>query len=271
MHWLEKAPLWAIGLAILAALAIVHELSAAAGRRWASAAADDGKGYLVSSALGLLALMMAFSFSAAQSRFDLRQSMVGQEAVTIGTAYLRTQLTPSPWRERLGAGMLAYADARSGFFRAAEDPEQLAANLQAGDKAQQGLWTTLDDEIRANPTSTVNITLIQALNEMFDAADLRLAAQRRRLPIAVLRMLAFFSLAVSGVVGFAGAGGGSRRPLVVSGVVLILITLAYCMILDLDRPGSGTVRIGQGAMERTIAAIRRAEAARGPAPAPASP
>jgi hypothetical protein len=215
--------------------------------------------------------MMAFSFSAAQSRFDLRQSMVGQEAVTIGTAYLRTQLTPPPWRDRLGGGMLAYANVRSGFFRAAEDPDQLAANLKAGDKAQQALWATLDDEISANPTSTVNITLIQALNEMFDAADLRLAAQRRRLPIAVLRMLAFFSLAVSGVVGFAGAGGGSRRYFVVSGVVLALITLAYTMILDLDRPGSGTVRIGQGAMERTIAAIRQSEAAKRAASGGGSP
>jgi hypothetical protein len=266
MHWLENAPLWAIGLAILAALAIVHELSAAAGRRLAvGSGSEDGRGYLVSSALGLLALMMAFSFSAAQSRFDLRQAMVGQEAVAMGTAYLRTQLAPSPWRERLGAGMLEYAEVRSRFFRAAEDPEQLTANLKAGDRAQQGLWTTLDDEIRANPTSTVNITLIQALNEMFDAADLRLAAQQRRIPIAVLRMLAFFSLAVAGVVGFAGAGG-SRRLLVVSGIVLVLITLAYTMILDLDRPGSGTVSIRQEALERTIAAIRRGESARAPAP-----
>jgi hypothetical protein len=268
MYWLEKAPLWAIGLALLTALAIAHELAAAAGRRFASGrGADDGRNYLVSSALGLLALMMAFSFSAAQSRFDLRQTMVAQEAVTMGTAYLRTQLAPSPWRERLGAGMLAYAEVRSRFFTTAEDPDRLAQTLKAGDSAQQALWTTLDEEIRANPTSTVNITLTSALNEMFDAADLRLAAQRRRIPIAALRMLAFFSLAVSAVVGFAGAGGGSRRHLVVSGVVLALITLAYTMILDFDRPGSGTVRIEQGAMERAVAAIRRAEAARATAPA----
>jgi hypothetical protein len=265
MNWLEKAPLWAIGLAILVVLAAVHELSAWAGRRLAGQRSqDDGRNYLVSSSLGLLALMMAFSFSAAQSRFDQRQAMVAQEAVTMGTAYLRTQLTPPPWRDQLGARLLAYAEVRAGFFKAAEDPDQLAANLQAGALAQQALWTTVDDQVRANPTLTTNIPLIQSVNEMFDAADLRLAAQQRRIPIAVLRMLAFFSVAVAGVVGFAGAGGGGRRYYVVNGVVLVLITLAYCMILDLDRPGSGTVRISQGALQRTIASIRQSEQAKAP-------
>jgi hypothetical protein len=263
MYWLEKAPLWVIGLAILAALVLAHELSAAAGRRWSSARGpDDSKGYLVSAALGLLALMLAFSYSAAQSRFDLRQSMVAQEAVTMGTAYLRTQLTSRPWRDELGARLLDYGEVRVSFFRAAEDPERLTANYKASQKAQQALWTLVDNEIRANPTSTVNITLIQGLNEMFDAADLRLAAQELRIPIAVLRMLGFFSLAVACVVGFAGAGGGSRRHLAVSAVVLVLNTLAYTMILDLDRPGSGTVLIDQRPMERTIASMRQSEAAK---------
>ncbi|MDP1765389.1 MAG: hypothetical protein Q8K83_00665 [Methylotenera sp.] len=46
------------------------------------------------SLLGILALLIAFTFSIALQRFDSRSDAVVDEANAIGTAYLRTQLIP---------------------------------------------------------------------------------------------------------------------------------------------------------------------------------
>jgi hypothetical protein len=43
---------------------------------------------------------------------------------------------------------------------------------------------------------------------------------------------------------------------------MLLLTVAFCLILDLDRPMSGSVTVSQAPLERTAAAIRRSEAAK---------
>src|SRR5215204_7821721 len=53
---------------------------------------------LESAMLGLLALMLAFTFSMALSRFEARRDAVLNEANSIGTTALRARLLPEPQR-----------------------------------------------------------------------------------------------------------------------------------------------------------------------------
>ena len=53
---------------------------------------------LESAMLGLLALMIAFTFSMALSRFDLRRDALLNEANVIGTTAFRARLLPEPHR-----------------------------------------------------------------------------------------------------------------------------------------------------------------------------
>src|SRR5512139_717427 len=46
--------------------------------------------------LGLLALLLGFTFSMVLSRFDARKHMVLEESNAIGTCYLRAQMLPEP-------------------------------------------------------------------------------------------------------------------------------------------------------------------------------
>ena len=68
--------------------------------------------YLVGSMSGLLALLMAFSFSMALDRYEERRHLVIQEANAIGTAYLRSQLLDEPHRARLSGLLVDYTDNR---------------------------------------------------------------------------------------------------------------------------------------------------------------
>src|ERR1700761_847878 len=99
MAWLQDAPLWLIGLAMLAVLMVAHDVGIVVSRHWPPAADDTRNGYLGSAALALMGLLMAFTFSAAQERFNLRQRLVTAEANAIGTAYLRTQLMDQPYSD----------------------------------------------------------------------------------------------------------------------------------------------------------------------------
>jgi hypothetical protein len=269
MTFLEHAPLWLVGLAMLAALLLVHELGFQGGRRTdVGEASGDGKGHLVASALALLALMMAFTFSAAQDRFNLRQRMVVEEANAVGTTYLRIQALDPPARDALSREMLQYAQVRGGFFAASSDPDRLAENTKQTSALQDQMWAEVVSAVRTNSVPTLNAPFVQTVNDMFDLAASRRAALDARVPLSIIRMLVIYALAAAAIMGFAGGSSKDRRYGAVSTAVLLLLTMAFCLILDLDRPSSGTVQINQASMTRAVDAIRRAEAAKSALPAP---
>jgi len=59
-----------------------------------------------SSLLGLLALLIGFTFSLALSRYELRRDLVVQEANAIGVAMLRTQFLPERVNDNETAGLI---------------------------------------------------------------------------------------------------------------------------------------------------------------------
>ena len=104
-EWLALAPLWVIGLAIFCGLTgaalIAGGLRRYQNRKQApgeSTAEASEEAVAITSVLGLLALLIAFTFSIALDRFDTRRANVLQESNAIGTTYLRAQLLEEPHR-----------------------------------------------------------------------------------------------------------------------------------------------------------------------------
>src|SRR6185369_11884510 len=54
----------------------------------------SGLGPIEGAIFGLMGLILAFTFSGAAERFDLRKHLIIEEANAIGTAYLRVDLLP---------------------------------------------------------------------------------------------------------------------------------------------------------------------------------
>ena len=57
--------------------------------------AGPGFGALEGAVFGLLGLLVAFTFSGAATRFEMRAQLIVDEANAIGTAYLRIDLLPA--------------------------------------------------------------------------------------------------------------------------------------------------------------------------------
>src|SRR5678815_1764288 len=61
--------------------------------------------------LGLLALLLGFTFAMAVSRYDTRRTVIMDQANAIGTAELRSRLLGSPYTEKAAPLFRAYVDA----------------------------------------------------------------------------------------------------------------------------------------------------------------
>jgi hypothetical protein len=66
--------------------------------RGSDAGASAQIGTVQGALLGLLGLLLGFSFAAAGARFIERQDLIVSEANAIGTAYLRADLLEEPFR-----------------------------------------------------------------------------------------------------------------------------------------------------------------------------
>ncbi|HYX47554.1 MAG TPA: hypothetical protein VE820_12130, partial [Sphingomicrobium sp.] len=80
--------------------------------------------------------------------------------------------------------------------------------------------------------------LLLAFNEMIDHDTLRKSARVTRLPGMVMVMLCTFLVVTAAVVGFVLTG---RRQQMIAVIMFLLLTLAISIIVDLNRPTSGTI------------------------------
>ena len=76
---------------------------------------------VLSAALTLLALILAFSFSMAITRYDLRKNYEEAEANAIGTAYVRADLLPAADAAKVRELLRRYLDQRVLFYRTPDE------------------------------------------------------------------------------------------------------------------------------------------------------
>lgn len=63
-----------------------------------------------------------------------------------------------------------------------------------------------------------------------------------------------YSIGVAGVLGYVSAGAHAHRRWI-SVVMFLLVTLAFLLILDLDRPGDGLIRVSEDNMNDMVRAL----------------
>ncbi len=69
-------------------------------------------GQISTGLLGMLAFVLAFTFSMAASQYEKRKQMVLEEANAIGTAYLRADLVDEPYANELKQLLREYVNTR---------------------------------------------------------------------------------------------------------------------------------------------------------------
>lgn len=192
--------------------------------------------------LGLLGLILGFSFAGAQSRMDTRRNLVVQEANAIGTAYLRLDLLRAEDQPALRELFRAYTDLRIEEHRALTNSEELVALHQKTSELQRQIWKAIvaGAEARQDPPSRALV--LAPVNEMIDLTTTQSIARRTHTPIVALLLLIVLSL-LSGLVIGRAMSGMPRRSLLMSVVYALSIASTVYVILDLELPRVGLIRL----------------------------
>jgi hypothetical protein len=243
---LDVVPLWGLLLAFGAALWLAMEVGYRIGR-WRHARRPDEReqpvGAMVASILGLVALVLGFTFSLAASRFDARRHAVLEEANAIGTTYLRARLLPEPQASESARLLREYVDVRVRGVAEGNIAEAIARS----EALHELLWAQASAAAKGQ-SSIMTGLFIQSLNNVIDLHAKRvLVGIRSRLPVVIWAGL--FGLAMLGMsaVGYQAALSATRRSPAMLGLVLAFAVVLF-LIADLDRGQEGLLQVNQHAL-----------------------
>lgn len=231
-----------IACALLAGLSVALEVGFRLGRRSVRAheAPSSGQvGAIQGATLGLLGLLLGFSFAGAAARFLERQDLIVQESNAIGTAFLRADLIADPFRADLKSALAEYVRHRlelSPSIRRGLAPEVHQQVAEFHDR----IWKAASAGSSARP-ETVEVVL-PPVNEVIDLHTCRVAAGRKHLPSPVMALLVVCSVLAIGVIGY-GCGMSNRRCLIMTGSLAVLIAATLWIIIDLDHPRAGWIQL----------------------------
>lgn len=188
--------------------------------------------------LGLLALLLAFTFGMSNSRYDTRRQLVIEEANAIGTVILRTDVYPDSIRVLMRSHLKDYVEARIAFYESRMDIKRIVETYQQGDAIGKQLWSLTADYAKQDPTTTRTSELIPALNAMIDITTTRRAAGEATIPDSIMYFLFILCLCSAFLLGYDHKN--KFDWIMVIGFALMLSSTIFT-IIDLDRPRSGLI------------------------------
>ncbi|MGZ8922788.1 MAG: bestrophin-like domain [Methylosarcina sp.] len=204
---------------------------------------------------GLMGLLIAFTFSGAASRLDLRRELVINEANAIGTAYLRLELLPAEAQPPLRDLFRQYLNARLEVFQKLPDMEVAEASLARANALQAQIWPMAVKACQASGSVPATTLLLSALNEMIDVATLRTTTSRVMHPPPVIFVMLFSLPLISSLLaGYSlGITRDSNRFHAV-GFSAIIAATVY-LILDVEYPRAGLIRVD--AVDQVLVELRK--------------
>ncbi|MGN6149303.1 MAG: hypothetical protein ACTHPD_12235 [Rhizomicrobium sp.] len=251
LGWIGDAPLLAIGAILFACTVAAAIFGASLRARHAARPETDGdkdssshESYIVSAVLGLLALLMGFTFSLAIDRFETRRALVVEDANAIGTAYLRAQLLGAPHRARLSKLLIAYTD--NLITLAKLPPAEARAKVADDDRLLNDIWAASAAAFDSIKQYDFSSTFADSMNAMIDMDSSRRAARQAHVPPEVFGVLLIYLVGTAGVLGYVLGLGRARFA---AAFLLLLLCLSLLLILDIDRATGGGITESQGPME----------------------
>ncbi len=246
----EESSILIAGL-LFVSLLVAIEVGYRVGRRAGRGATEHSRTHVntvQASLLGVLALLLGFSFSLALQRYESRSVAVIDEANAIGTAYLRADLLPDALRERTQELLRNYLDLRlqagSIALIQSRDREVLLARL---DGILQELWGRARQAAAEDDRPVTSGLFIESVNELIDSYGRRNATLQRHVPGVVLWLLFGTFLFTATVVGYAAGLAGHRASFVTYMMVGLIVMLVF-VIIDLDRPRRGMIEVSQASL-----------------------
>lgn len=234
-----------IMLMILAAASYIGKLSGRFHRRLKDAD-EDSTNFAPTTILGLMALVLGFTFSMSVAHYENRRNLVIQEANAIGTAYLRADLLPQAAKEKVKILLKQYVDLRIEFNNFKADQKSIDELKMKTRMVQSDIWNTLmplTEKFR-DPIMALSVN---AMNTVFDSESERTSATEHRIPELVYILLYLIGAIGVGSLGYLEGLRGNKSLFNIF-ALSVLFSLVIGLIMDIDRPRRGLIKTDQQAM-----------------------
>lgn len=251
-------PIWQLFLVTTVLVVISIEVGYLVGQR-VMRRSDHEKEAPVSAIAGtvlaLLAFILAFTFGIVSDRYDARKALVREQAITISTAYDRTDFLPEPQRTEAKALFQQYVTLLVSAPNTTSQAE-LAPIIQQATAIWQQLWDMGVAQVESGYLNTdIGSLYMDSLNSVSDIQAMRIAVSvQARMPSGLWCVLGFLVALGMIAVGYQTAASESRRTAAM--VILALsFSVVICLIAALDNPYSGYLPVSQRALQDLNEAI----------------
>ena len=211
---------------------------------------------VLASMVGLLALLLGFTFSLSVQRYEARNQAVVTETNAIGTTYLRTWLLPADMQEEPRVLLRRYVDAllKEGEVPLADIAARTPLQNQATRISNQ-IWAQAIKAAERDPRLLTSGLFIQTLNDQIDATAARNAELSRHVPEIVIWLIIAASLFCTCLLGYASGISGERTS-VSAGFLAVTLIMVFYLIITLDRPRSGLIRSNAQPVQSLVQSMR---------------
>ncbi len=203
---------------------------------------DNKNAEISSSLLGLLALILGFTFAMAGSRYENRKDNLIDEANCIGTALLRSDIYPDSLKNEFKKDFQTYLISRRDYYLLENDEVKLTASLKQSAEASDRLWSRAAFYAKDKDYFIQSNMMLTALNQMFDSASKSNMVLNSKVPETIVYLLLAFSIIISFFIGY---NSGLEKKINTKFVIgfCFLICIVIFITLDLDRPRRGLIKL----------------------------
>src|SRR6187200_2796300 len=208
-------------------------------------------GRIQGAALGILSLLMGFTFSVAMAKFETQRRVITQEAAYINTAILRCDIYPDSLRNLLRADLKEYVEARIAYYdtdREKSERERIRAEL-----ISKRIWEKVVMQMQKSENVLRSSQMIPAINNMIDVVITRDGEKISKVPLLVLWVLLIFILLDALVLGVQLVEKKSTAKIAVIAYALVM-SLTLNLIIELHQTRTGLINLD--AVQKQIVSLR---------------
>jgi hypothetical protein len=243
-HVFDLIPIWLMLIGTILVLVFFIELGFRLGKRAKATvkkAQTSQVRAIMGAGLGLLAFMLAFTFSTAQSHFETRVQNLAEEARVARNAFMQADLLEEPRRTEAKTLLKDYVDSRREGTEVSDVPaeEELVELLEKAEDIQHRLWmlavnadSTSEDDNPSSSDSSFSASVLLLTDIHYTRLH---SAVMNRIPFTIWMTLYLMAALSMTIMGYQ-AGLTERRSPVATVTLAIAFSAVIILITDLDRP-----------------------------------
>jgi hypothetical protein len=247
--WLHAQDSWVVGSLLVTGMLVASRVGCAVGWHWHSKANDEGRGHfggVQAAILGLLALLLGFTLSMADQRFEARRQLMLDDAVALGGLNLRAGFLREPdvtqFRALLGDYVTQYANAD--HLKHDRDSQGFRDQVARAEDLHRQMTAIVRSELQGTSPPAGIDAMVGQLGDVLAIHRRWITAMEAQVPPVIFALLFAAAFASAAVVGFSG-GLAHHRAIVQSLLLTLFVGGILFVIHELDTPDTGLAQGGR--------------------------